>query len=98
MNDSDLTLRIGDKHYLVTANPNEITTGPAFRLTLLDLSGKFATPTQTTYDVAVIHRVATCDCGDFHWKKEPKRGHCKHLGALYKAGLLPECVNLKEAP
>ena len=96
--DSELRLRIGDKHYLVTPNPNEITTGIAWRLTLLDLSGKFATPTETHYDVAVIHKMATCTCGSSHWKKEPRREACKHAWGLYKAGLLPKCVNLEDTP
>ncbi len=89
MTDSDLRLRIGEKFYLVTPNLNPVTTGHAWRLRLLDLSGKFACPTETVYDIGVMHGLATCDCPDAHWRKEPKRLACRHILAMVHEGLLP---------
>lgn len=96
---SELRLLIGSKWYLVTPlSPNPIT-GPAWRLTKLDLDGKFAVLSETHYDVAVMHGIATCTCGDAHWRRDRKGECCKHAFALAEASLLPRGLpNVEEQP
>lgn len=102
MTDSDLTLRIGQTHYRVTPlSPNPVTQGAAWRLTKLTWSddSKFATPSETSYDIAVMHGLATCTCGDQHWRRDRKREACKHIFACVKERLLPNNLpNTREEP
>lgn len=42
------------------------------------------------HDVSLGPYGPTCDCGDFHWRRDSKdRGGCKHIASLRAVGLLP---------
>ena len=74
---------LATKYRVTDLHPDPKVASPAYRLTKDD---------GTFYDVAVEETHASCTCGSFVFRNEPKQRLCKHLAALINVGLIPEGV------